>query len=589
MGDTAANYLSHSFTMLSPVFYFFLIGIAWPPRESMSAPSYLLELFAKSLFLSWIIVFVSYWTGLGDLLLILLVMCMISAFAQIHFSRVLIFFDAGFIGQLSLGAFVMTGFYMTVLLLGGYDGFFFPIFGTNDALASWNRWAIELSQNQYNPYNAAYPVLFSGLWSLIYKAQGHADIWLVTKATTLFLPVIVVAGIAIVATSGAYLAAIFLSVVSYFFFFRGILHPTFVGDMDAPVAIMLFTSLLICLAAARENSQNILRLAAIFVGVTVVVKQAGLVSLVLFGATIYGLLHRGSVSKTTALKLATLTLVPAGLFASMFVASGQDPLGNLEGLQNLSSAAANGGSRLIAAAQLLVGLLPDPLFYLVVGLAASNALYINKLEGALGILALVLAGAGFVQFAQCCSYDARNGWWVIALLIGSAACSLAATQKLLPSYVSHPVRIRASVAAVVLLVGGAAGSLALAALLPPERLMQRQLSHQWKLMPQDAVDLLTSQFDALGSSGRIISEYHFAQWLPGFRDRYVICGVYDAPCITGALKQYPGSMILTESPQNDALARKTVPDLVSDETVAGAANVFTLYHPFEKTRRDPGN
>lgn len=589
MADTTANLISHSFTILSPVFYSFFLGMAWPPKDSMNAPSYLLELFAKSLFLSWVVVFVSYWMGLGDLFLVLLAIVVFSVSVRFRSSKVNVVFDTGIIGQLSMVAVVMTGFYMVVLLLGGYAGFFFPIFGTNDALASWNRWAIELSRNEYNPYNAAYPVIYPGLWSLIYKVQGHSDVWLVAKATTLFLPLIVTVGIAAVAASGAYLAALFLAVHAYYFFFVGILHPTFVGDMDAPLSIMLFTTLVICLAAVRENSPRILRVAAVFAGITVIVKQAGIVALFLLAATVYGLLRRGSIDRAAATWLMALSAIPLVLFALIFVASGQPPLGNLEGLQNLSASAANGGSRLIAAAQLLVGLLPGPLFYLVVGLAVSNVLYLTKLEGVLGALAAIIAGAGFLQFAHCCSYDPRNGWWVIALLIGSAACSLAVTQTYLPNYVGHPRGIRSSIVAVGCLMGGAAGSLVLAALLPPERLMQRQLSHQWELMPQDAVDLLTSQFDALGSSGRIISEYHFAQWLPGFRDRYVICGVYDAPCITGALKQYPGSMILTESPQNDALARKTVPDLVSDETVAGAANVFTLYHPFEQTRRNPGN
>jgi hypothetical protein len=33
----------------------------------------------------------------------------------------------------------------------------------------------------------------------------------------------------------------------------------------------------------------------------------------------------------------------------------------------------------------------------------------------MGLLFAALAVAGFVGFAKCCSYDARNGWWITSL------------------------------------------------------------------------------------------------------------------------------------------------------------------------------
>jgi hypothetical protein len=42
----------------------------------------------------------------------------------------------------------------------------------------------------------------------------------------------------------------------------------------------------------------------------------------------------------------------------------------------------------------------------------------------LGISLLLASVVGFYLYQDCCSYSARNGWWVLAFLIGSATCSL---------------------------------------------------------------------------------------------------------------------------------------------------------------------
>ena len=79
------------------------------------------------------------------------------------------------------------------LYYGGFDSDYRWIFMTTDAVESWNRWAIELSRNTYNPYNAAYPLLFPGIWSLVYKAQGASSVWIFAKLT-LFVGPMILAG-----------------------------------------------------------------------------------------------------------------------------------------------------------------------------------------------------------------------------------------------------------------------------------------------------------------------------------------------------------------------------------------------------------
>ena len=59
-----------------------------------------------------------------------------------------------------------------------------------DAVVSWNRWAIELVNYTYEPASAGYPILFPGIWSLIYKAQGTTEIWFLAKLSLYVAPFI---------------------------------------------------------------------------------------------------------------------------------------------------------------------------------------------------------------------------------------------------------------------------------------------------------------------------------------------------------------------------------------------------------------
>lgn len=573
----------HALTIFAPLFYTFLLGLAWPPRGSVGLAEFVLMMVAKSLFISWVVVAISYWLNLGDLLPWLIGLTIASLVIQVlRPARFKLVIDQG-VGGLGGAIIVATTLaYMMVLLLSGYGTFFAPIFQTNDALASWNRWAIELSQNEYNPYNAAYPILLPGLWSLIYKAQGHTEVWFFAKATTVIFPVLLSLIVALLATFQLILPALFVAAVGYFFLFKSLLFYTFIGDMDVPVAVMILVTAIVSLAAMKRNVRGLVWLAALFAGVAVLVKQAGVAAYIPFIAVLIVMLRRRAISAREALQLVAVAFIPALLFASMFFASGQDAFGNLENLQRLTVAAAGGGSPLRAAANHLVGVLPEPLLYLIFGLAFANFLYLNRVEGIIGAVILGAAAVGFLQYAQCCSYDARNGWWVISLLISSAAFGLSCVEYDLPRYNARGLCVsgeKAAASMIIVVLGAFAMSLGLAKVLTPARLIETQLYYQWRLVPSDLVQLLEKNQHKLGAEGRIISEFNMARWLPGYEDRYVTCGVKDQRCIRSAMAEYPESMILTDTVANDVDAKRFVPELVAPHTLVGTALEFNLYQP----------
>ena len=68
-------------------------------------------------------------------------------------------------------------------------------FNMHDALAWWNQFAINIFEKNYQG-NIGYPILFPGLWSLIYISQGNADFWLFSKISLLISPIILLTIIA---------------------------------------------------------------------------------------------------------------------------------------------------------------------------------------------------------------------------------------------------------------------------------------------------------------------------------------------------------------------------------------------------------
>ncbi len=152
------------------------------------------------------------------------------------------------------------------------------IFTLWDAVVSWNRWAIELSDNTYNPLNGAYPILWPAIWSLIYEAQGSTVVWFVAKAT-MSAPVIFIALFASDFIKGPHaIAGVLLAVLIALCFSTQSTHITS-GYMDIPLGILGLGGLLLIVTAIDEpdieRRKQFIQLAFITAAVTMVTKQGG--------------------------------------------------------------------------------------------------------------------------------------------------------------------------------------------------------------------------------------------------------------------------------------------------------------------------
>ena len=267
--------------VLAAAFYTLIFGAIWPPRGGSDFAVSLLGLIAKSLWLSWLVVAISYWLDLNVPYLALFAAVVVSlAYQWLRGQRQTVLTNA-FPVVLVL---VATAGLCLFCYIGGFDSDYRPIFMTTDALMSWNNWAIQLSRNTYKPYDAAYPLLFPGIWSLVYKAQGASTIWIFAKLTLFIGPVILAGTVCVLLASRAVIAASIYSVFVVQFFFVSKAFPMLLGNMDVPVAIMcLAAGILMVVAIDKiergEPTGEVVILAALFAGLASITKQWGTVML----------------------------------------------------------------------------------------------------------------------------------------------------------------------------------------------------------------------------------------------------------------------------------------------------------------------
>jgi len=159
-----------------------------------------------------------------------------------------------------------------------------------DVLASWNNWAMELFHNEYYPINAAYPILYPGLWSLIYKIQGTTDIWWTAQLIHFVLPVGVLGILFILYIELKNKTYLWMALLLYPYFIS--IH-TINGNMDMPVMLLGMLSLIALYTAEQYKDKKefiyYVYAALLIAGISSITKQAGLAFLIF--TLIYIALH----------------------------------------------------------------------------------------------------------------------------------------------------------------------------------------------------------------------------------------------------------------------------------------------------------
>ena len=515
-----------------------LLGALWPHRARHELGAGLWGYMVKALFLSWFWFLLSFFTGLGSI-------------AQILVGALFVFTAFRFVTSDGLGgapfeqgaSWRLAAFWLVVVFMS------LPALSTLgstfvgwDAIVSWNRWAIGFTDNQYMPVAAAYPVLWPAIWSLIYEAQATSLYWFAAKATLIVPPALISIYASSKLWSGRYLSGGYLCVSLYFLFLSA--PPLVSGYMDTPVALMGLAALLLVTEGldtspddARRN--DIFLFAAISASLAIVTKQAGaLFAVAVFISLAYLLVKRELGLRFGAL-LAAIMAAPMATFLGLYLAHRPSLIGNIDQLRALVDAARGGESKVAHALEILVASQSWTILALLGIGVICNIVFARSRAGAFGMLCCAMAAIGFFVFADCCSYQARNGLWIYSFILASGWIGVRRLEALFSvdlgriSLPAPPLKggNRAMIGA--LIAGYVIGFLALGAEWPSAKLIAR---HD-KILVEDASQrwinsFLWSNRELLEKYPFFVSNYPIANYLGFTRGKFKSCRFTTEACIS---------------------------------------------------------
>lgn len=573
------------FSSLFSVFFFTIIlGLVWRHREPHLFPDVILGVIAKSLWLSWLIVNVSYYSAFGEYLnffIILIVVFISMNLFKNKYPPSYIFSQRKYISSLAIliviGLFTLSSF---------YNEYYSLIFQRWDTVVSWNRWATEISENTFHPLNAAYPVFFPGLWSLVYEVQGDNSVWIIAKSIMLIFPIILMVTIYSLLLREKLLSVFLLIIVINLIFFSHNLYYLTSGYMDYPVAAMILISMVLLYLSSTANDSNgnmraneLLLFSIIFGSLAAVTKQAGILS---FFPIVYYMVSKyinGTISGERLALYSFVLLLPLTMFLIMYFFEQDNIFGNVDALKKLVASKVIDSNIYLSAFNIMHQRFPMYLTFSLVALSFLNIINLKKISGQLGLLLLMISVAGFFIFADCCSYDQRNGVWIFSFLVVSALFGLSEFDDLTKVRLGDYTIIHAKHIVGFILVFSFSLSFLFGVNVSEKSLRNLQYNEQLKIGSQGINNLLLRYRDKLGPNGVIVSFYSLTRWLPGMKNKYKLCHGHMDDCVLNILGTLPGSLVLVGKGKRDYPgARK----YFTKDKLLGRYGVYELYGPFNE-------
>lgn len=543
--------------------YHFLIGLFWPSRGTIDVYSWLITVAAKAFWLSWVIVFVSFELKIGDLsrpLIVGLILAMLAGYAMRRSYISHITFRWADFALMALGLVAILLSPGAAVLLNGDT-----VLSGWDVNLSWNNWASQLYRGVFHPYNAAYPIFLPGLWSLIYKAQGDPWLWTLPRIALFVFPIVLVLQICLLARAKLYLAttvaalSVFFVVLHFEHLFSGLADPILMM-LILSAGLALFTALSADQSLGRETARVQALACAMFAGIAAITKQPGMFALVpaLAGLERLRLLWRESYS--WAFKHSMLALLPVAAFLIMFYPSKGHFAGTLPHLENLVTGMADGRSVYVLGwfrIETIAGTLTT---IMLATFAMMNVFWLRRPTSQVGLLYLLSAVIGFIIFSKCCSYDERNGLFVVAFLILAAIFGTSPIEANVRNELMRAARwsrltafsvqigairrihhVNTSITSLVLIGIGLAAAGSLQFIVGTERYVQSATEQRARIV-YPTVNAIILEASRRWPDAKIIGSYPFMNLLPGIETRTIEC--VDFVCALDALATVPTGVLL---------------------------------------------
>jgi hypothetical protein len=436
---------------------------------------------------------------------------------------------AGLVRTTAATAALLLGLFEVGQALGTFVANWGAIFKFEDAVLSWNRWALDWFHNRLPIGSYHYPQLLPANWSISYVFMNMPLQYIARGMMPLFMLVLLIAMLDMGwkrKTTGPYLATLAAA-----YMYPRLQIDLTEGMADLPVSCMAFLAFY-CVAAAQHESAArprtwYLVIGAVLAAGAAVTKQTGLFFLPIYPvlAYVFVLREQSGAARARVLRLAAfyitivlVIVVPFYVYAQMQINAGLSA-SEISYVTNGIFAGTAVPERIVNAARMFLNHIgPAPTFLMVLlGLIALG----DKVSR--WVIALIVV-PWVLLWAALASYDLRN----LALAVPFIAASVGTGASAVGRGVGSPVQTiqtvyrRLAAVRAWAVVTPAAALIAVGvglALLPTrERLIAHHHRMERELGNAALNAQLYAQYDRQPFSRLILTNYGFLFHLPDLRD-----------------------------------------------------------------------
>lgn len=291
------------------------------------------------------------------------------------------------------------------------------IFVDWDAVVSWNRWAVELSDGKYYMYKSLpYPILLPAIWSLFYKIQGTNEIWFTVKFTIVFINLFVV--MTLIQLFKEMKSSIFIIILI-------LLYPLLIlrfstsGYVDYPLMFFGILSVLSVLLSElnKENEKfdYYLSVSIILSGLASIIKFNGLIFIVF--TFVYTILNLKNIKKGKLILTSIIfsILLPLSYILFFIYHGGEITLKGINDLQKISVSTLENNNIFYKILTITIRFFAAYKFYKIyfISFLISLILFFYSYKRIKNInyfscLLLVFIIIGYIIYFNTSYYDSRN-------------------------------------------------------------------------------------------------------------------------------------------------------------------------------------
>ena len=299
---------------------------------------------------------------------------------------------------------------LTVVLLFPLYYSFGDVFTAWDAIASWNRWSVDIFNREYTFSGTAYPVLLSSIIALVYEFQNTSEIWYFAKFVLIFPSVFFILLLSVLFKNNKNLAVSLYLIFIHYTTYKSVNS----GEADFAVVLVGLCVLLISYYSLKRNFFSTSLISVLVSGPLCLLKQPGVVFLIFAIIISFVILYNRDTVRRSQIAALFIVSVFSGSFLVGFnylhTSAGNIINSNFDYLVGLSSAVNNWDkfNRFFLSPKPALDfiLVPASLYLLSVKFKS-----LETVDRQFSVLAVLCFMVGCSLWFYAFSYDGRNALW----------------------------------------------------------------------------------------------------------------------------------------------------------------------------------